>query len=75
MTRTVDAIPIDAAGDHRPADDCSCIPIEGSDLLEPSIRIRIHRHAAIWSRPVPPPDADLLLWRSRERRRDPSKPW
>ena len=71
MARTVDAIPIDAAGDHRPADNCPCIPIEGSDLLEPGIRIRIHRHAAIWSRPVPPPDADLLLWRSRDR----SKPW
>jgi hypothetical protein len=72
MTRTVDAIPIDARGDHRPSDSCPCRPIEGSDLLEPGIRI--HRH--IPDHPDPPPaTADAMLWRSRERRRDPSKPW
>jgi hypothetical protein len=64
--RPVDAIPIDARGDHRPSDSCPCVPIEGSDLLEPSVRVRIHRH--IPDRPdAPPPDADRLLWRSRER--------
>jgi hypothetical protein len=70
MTRTVDAIPIDARGDHRPSDSCPCVPVEGSELLEPGIRIRIHRHMP--DHPDPPPaSADAMLWRSRERRGNP----
>jgi hypothetical protein len=32
MTRPVDAIPIDARGDHRPSDSCPCYPIQADDL-------------------------------------------
>ena len=67
MTRPVDAIPIDARGDHRPSDACPCVPVEGSDLLEPGIRIRIHRHVPDPT-DAPPPEAARYLWRSRERR-------
>jgi hypothetical protein len=68
MTRPpVDAIPIDARGDHRPSDRCPCRPIAADDLLEPRVVVRIHRRMPDPS-DAPPPDADALLWRSRERR-------
>ena len=69
MTRPVDAVPIDARGDHRPSDACPCRPIQGTDLLEPGVVVRIHRRMPDPS-DAPPPDADRLLWRSREREPD-----
>jgi hypothetical protein len=65
MTRPpVDAVPILARGDHRPSASCPCQPIEASDLLEPSVVVRIHR--ALPDPRDAPPEADRLLWRSRE---------
>jgi hypothetical protein len=67
MTRPVDAIPIDARGDHRPSASCPCRPIEAEDLLEPRVVVRIHRRMPDPT-DAPPSAADSLLWRSRERR-------
>jgi len=64
MTRPVDAIPVDARGDHRPSDSCPCHPIQAGDLLEPRTVVRIHRRMPD-VRDVPPPEADALLWRTR----------
>ena len=64
MTRPVDAVPLWASGDHVPSARCRCEPIEGSDLLEPSVLVRIHRQMPD-PRDAPPPEADALLWRTR----------
>ena len=64
MTRPVDAIPIDARGDHRASDSCPCRPIPADDLLEPRVVVRIHRQMPD-PRDAPPPEADALLWRTR----------
>ena len=70
MTRPIDAIPLWASGDHVPSTRCRCEPIEGSDLSEPSVLVRIHKRMPD-PRDVPPSDADRYLWRSRERRGEP----
>ena len=65
MTRPpVDAIPIDARGDHRPSGSCPCRPIQAEDLLEPRVVVRIHRRMPDPTE-TPPPEADALLWRTR----------
>lgn len=66
MTRpSVDAVPLFARGDHRPSDSCACRPIAAEDLCEPRTVVRIHRRMPDPS-DAPPPDADALLWKSRE---------
>ena len=47
MTRTIHAIPLDAAGRHVPSQTCGCRPIQGTDLEEPGRIVLIHRHA-VW---------------------------
>ncbi len=47
MTRhpaIVHAVPLDAAGDHRPSASCPCRPIEATDLAEPARIVVVHRH-------------------------------
>ena len=63
-TRVVHALPVDAAGDHRPHPTCPCHPVLAADMAEPATIVYCHRHNAP-REAVPAPDADALLWRSR----------
>ena len=64
----VHAKPVDAAGHHVPSESCSCGVILAVDMAEPGRVVYVHRHNAPGPPDAPPPDADRLLWRSRERR-------
>jgi len=68
---TIHGVPVDAAGRHVASPSCPCRPVLCADLLEPARIVYAHRHNAPGPPDVPPPDADLLLWRSRERRDNP----
>ncbi len=57
MTRhpaTIHALPVDAAGDHRPSASCPCSPMQATDLIEPSRLVVIHRHLPDVPDPAPP---------------------
>jgi hypothetical protein len=64
----IHAKPVDAAGRHVPSASCSCGVILAVDMAEPGRVVYVHRHNAPGPPDAPPPDADRLLWRSRERR-------
>jgi hypothetical protein len=66
MTHVIHALPVDVAGTHFPSEFCACHPVLAADMAEPGRVVYCHRHNA--PREVPPPEADRLLWRSRERR-------
>jgi hypothetical protein len=63
MTRIIHALPVDAAGDHRPYPHCPCHPVLAADMAEPGIVVYCHRHNAPRDA-MPSPNADRLLWRS-----------
>lgn len=68
MTRhpsPIHAKPVDAAGHHVPSESCSCGVVLAVDMTEPGRVVYVHRHAPVV--PDPPPDADRLIWHSRER--------
>jgi len=64
---TIHGVPVDAAGRHVASPSCPCRPVLCADLLEPARIVYAHRHNAPGP-PDVPPEADRLLWRSRERR-------
>lgn len=67
MTRhpvPVHALPVDAAGDHRPSASCPCRPILAVSITTPALTVYVHKHApdaraaddrqvplAVWSEP------------------------